>query len=74
MITTFELNANELDTRFIKAIKTLFGDRKIKVTVDVEMDETEYLLRSEANRKALLESIKQTKNGEFVRINLDELQ
>lgn len=74
MITTFELNANELDTRFIKAIKTLFGDRKIKVTVDVEMDETEYLLRSEANRKALLESIKQAKNGEFVRINLDELQ
>ena len=74
MTTTFELNANELDTRFIKAIKTLFGDRKIKVTVDVEMDETEYLLRSEANRKALLESIKQAKNGEFVRINLDELQ
>jgi len=37
------------------------------------MDKTEYLMSSEANRKALMESIAQVERGEVVKINIDDL-
>jgi PHD/YefM family antitoxin component YafN of YafNO toxin-antitoxin module len=38
------------------------------------MDETEYLLSSEANREHLLASIEEVKKGNVVEVNLDELE
>lgn len=38
-----------------------------------EMDTTEYLLSNEANRKHLLESLQQAKEGKGTKINVDEL-
>lgn len=35
-----------------------------------QQDETEYLLQSEANRKMLLESIKQAERGELIKVNI----
>ena len=35
--------------------------------------ETDYLLRSPANRKSLLESIAQAERGEFVTVSLEDL-
>jgi hypothetical protein len=45
MTSTFELNANELNADFLKAIKQLFKNPTIRLTIDVDMDETEYLLQ-----------------------------
>ena len=40
-----------------------------------EMDETEYLLSTEANRKHLEEALEQLKHPEnFIRVDLDELE
>jgi len=74
MTTTFELHADELDANFVKALKTLFKNRNLKITVDAEMDTTEYLLSTEANRKALQESIEQANRGELIHVSWEELE
>ena len=42
-------------------MKTLFEDKEIEIAV-YEVDETEYLLKSDANRRRLLEAIDNVKN------------
>jgi len=56
MYTTYHLNSNDLDIHFIEAVKALFRDKEIEITI-YEADETEYLLKSDANRKRLAEAM-----------------
>lgn len=52
-------------------IKELFkGSRRIAITVEEELDETEYLLRSEANRAMLEQSMKEAELGKTVKVNI----
>lgn len=74
MYTTYRLKANELDSRFLKSIKAQYKDREIEIVVS-ECDETEYLLKSEANKKRLLESLKNVKEGKNLHtFDLDEIK
>ena len=41
MDATYHLNPGELTDDFLKAMQLLFQDRRVKVTVEVEDDETE---------------------------------
>ncbi|MBC8204600.1 hypothetical protein ISS30_09810 [bacterium] len=63
MYTTYKIKANDLDSRFIKSVKAQFKDREIEIVVSecAECDETEYLLKSEANRQILEKSLKDAK-------------
>ena len=61
MYSAYRLKANELDSKFIENLKTLFEDKEIEIAV-YEVDETEYLLKSDANRRRLLEAIDNVKN------------
>ncbi len=70
MTTTYHLSANELSEDILNSIKSLYKGKTISITVEPEMDETEYLLSSEANRKILLESIKQAENGDLVKVDI----
>jgi len=70
MITTYHLNTNELTTDFLKAIKSMYKGKTISITVEAEMDETEYLLASEPNRNMLHESLKQAEKGELITVNI----
>lgn len=74
MTTTFELHADELDGNFVKALKTLFKNRNLKITVDAEMDTTEYLLSNPANREHLMRSIEQARRGEVIEVSWEELE
>jgi len=56
MHTTYQINANEIDQGLLESIKAVFKDKEIEITV-TEIDETEYLLRSPANRESLLRAI-----------------
>ena len=74
MSTTFHLDtASELNMDFLIAIKTLFKNQRISVTVEAEMDETEYLMSSEVNRVFLEKSMEQIKNGEIVKVKFEDL-
>lgn len=62
MQTTYQIEADELDEKFVDSVKALFKHKKIEITV-VELDETEYLLRNSANRENLLEAIDDIESG-----------
>ena len=72
MTTTYRLAANELSTDILAALKKLYKGKTISITVEEEIDETDYLMKSEANRQMLLESIKQAKNGELITVNFNK--
>lgn len=74
MHTTYRLNVNELDEKFIHSLKALFKDKDIEIMVS-EVDETAYLLRSEANKERLLRAIENVEKGEnLVEIKVGGLQ
>ena len=70
MYTEIHIKADELDESFLKSIRSLFKKKNISIIVEEEQDETEYLLQSEANRKILMQSIRQAEKGELVSVNL----
>lgn len=75
MITTIQTEADKIDNQFLEAIKTLFKNKRIKVTIEDEIDETEYLLNNESNKEFLLRSIKQAETGTHISFNsVDELK
>jgi hypothetical protein len=70
MTITYTLNDNELNGNFLKAIKTLFKGKKLYITIEADMDETEYLLASEANRNMLEKSIAEAESGNLIKVNI----
>jgi antitoxin YefM len=79
MYTTYRISANELDSRFIKALKALFKNKEIEIAVcevsEIEEDETAYLLKSPANRERLLKAVENVAlDRNLVTVNLDEVQ
>ena len=70
METIYRLNTNELGSDFVNSLKVAYPDRNIKITVqeqpDNEGDETEYLMRSPANRRRLDEAIKNVEEGKVI--------
>jgi len=74
MQTTYRLNANELDEKFIQSLKALFKDKDLEIMVS-EVDETAYLLRSQANKERLLKAIENVERGEnLVEVKIGDLQ
>lgn len=67
------LELDELNSRLIDQLKDLFRDarqKRVTITVDDEMDETDYLLQSPANRERLLHSLENARQGNFVNPDL----
>lgn len=54
-----------------QALKVIFD--AFSVEYESELDETEYLMASEANRKSLDDSIKQVESGQGIKMSLDDL-
>ncbi len=74
MYTEFHISPKELDAKFLLKLKTLFKkSSKIAIMVEDEPDETEYLLRSTANRKMLEQSIKEAEAGKLIKVNVGKL-
>lgn len=61
MYMTYRMKTEELDSRFLRALKAMFKDKEIEIVVceaaQSEEDETAYLLKSPANRDRLLRAI-----------------
>ncbi|MDQ3253619.1 MAG: hypothetical protein M3R15_06890 [Acidobacteriota bacterium] len=63
MYTIYQVNADELDERFLDALRAMFKNKEIEIAV-YERDETAYLLRSPANREQLLNAIRETEHSQ----------
>ena len=74
MTTTYHLNVNELSIELLNSIKAAFKDKTVDITVSESMDETAYLLSSEANKKMLEESMQQLKEGKGTTFTIEEFQ
>ena len=74
MYTVYRMNMNDLDDRFVEALRDLFKDKEVEITV-TEIDETQYLLQGEANRARLLQAVRNIENGQnLVDVPLDMFQ
>ncbi len=74
MIASFKLTMNELNADFIENLKSLFNDKNIvEIHISEEIDETEYLLSTSANRESLFRSLQQLNNHETVIKQADEI-
>lgn len=62
MMTIYKLNAEELDAVFLQNLKSAFAHKEIEIVVS-EVDETDYLLRSPANRERLLRAADDVEQG-----------
>jgi len=71
MYTTYHLSsAQEITTDILEAIKANFKSKPIVITVREEMDTTNYLMSSVANKRILKKSIEQDKKGEHITVKL----
>lgn len=88
MQSVYRLHTDELDERLLNSIKLLFEDKMIEIKItDVsssaqngnghakyEMDETDYLLSSPANRRQLLAAIEYVNSGKpLIEVDIDTL-
>ncbi|MGB3207592.1 MAG: hypothetical protein WBB28_21625 [Crinalium sp.] len=62
MQTIYRLKASELDHHFLEGLKATFQDKEIEIVV-YEVNETDYLLKSKANKSRLFQAIENVNNG-----------
>lgn len=74
MRTTYCLNASELDQTFLEGLRTTFPGKEIEIVV-YELDETDYLLKSDANRLRLLTAKDNLEKGEnLAEVSLQDME
>jgi hypothetical protein len=70
MYSTYTLNANELTSQFITAVKETYPNKKIEIVIQEAQDETEFLL----NDQHLLKAVADIKDGKnLVSVPLEDL-
>ena len=74
MTTTYHLNADELTGDLLRSIKAAFKGKSLEITVTEAVDETDYLLGTEANRQHLLDSMAELEAGKGATLTIEELQ
>lgn len=73
MSAVYRFNANKIDGSFLEEIKHKFACQNIKIVVS-ELDKTEYLLSSEANKIKLITAIENIKNRQnLIEMSLEDL-
>lgn len=71
MYVTYRLNASQLDQSFLDALKATFQNKEIEIVV-YDVDETAYLMASEANRNKLLKAIDNIKaRSNLIEVDID---
>ena len=73
MRTIYRLKANELNDNFLEDIQKTYQNKEIEIIV-YEVDETEYLFKSEHNKSKLLKAKNNVELGiNLVKVNVERL-
>jgi len=54
MEAIYKLKASEIDISLLNAIKSIFKEQQVTITISTEMDETDYLTGNPVNKKHLM--------------------
>ena len=74
MHITYRLRANQLDEKFIEDLQRTYKNKEIEIVV-CEVDETQYLLKNQANKQRLLQAKNNIEQGiSLVEVDLDNLE
>jgi len=63
MVATYRIKANEITEFFIKNLQDHYRNKEIEITVQEIEDETDYLLKTNANSQHLIRGIKEINSG-----------
>jgi hypothetical protein len=76
MVSTFQINEAELDNNFVKALKSMFKNRNLTLTIEAEeLDTTEYLLGNPINKERLLKAVENAKQRKhLVKVDLEQFK
>lgn len=79
MTATYKVDVDdELSVDILQSIKEAFKGKTVDIVVtesiDEVMDETEYLLSSQANKESLMKSIKEIEEGKGITFTIEELR
>jgi hypothetical protein len=74
MTSTYHISEKELTVEFLKNIKTLFKNKKLTVSISEEIDATDYLLASDANKKHLQKASTDLQKGKGKELTIAELK
>jgi len=73
MYTTYHLqSADDITEDVVKAIKTAFKSKPIKVTIEEEVDATAFLMANPLDKAIIMASIEQDKKGESILVSIPE--
>ena len=71
----FKLRLGDLDIDFVEKLKSLFSkNNAIEINIGDEMDETDYLLSTPANRESIFRSLEQLKNRQLISKQINHLE
>jgi hypothetical protein len=71
----FKLRLGDLDMDFVEKLKSLFSKNKvIEINIGDEVDETDYLLSTPANRESMFRSLEQLKNRQLISKQINHLE
>ena len=63
MTTTFELHEHELDAKFLRSVKSLFRNQRLRVVIEAETEEDDDWL-TPALKEKLTRSLEEVSRGE----------
>ncbi len=71
----FKLRLGDLDIDFVEKMKSLFSKNNvIEINIGDEVDETDYLLSTPANRESIFRSLEQLKNRQLISKQINHLE
>jgi hypothetical protein len=71
----FKVRLGDLDMDFVEKLKNLFSKNNIiEINIGDEMDETDYLLSTPANRESLFRSLEQLEKRQLISKAINHLE